>query len=191
MRSDYIDPAVLDHILAALMPQNELALRVSLATGLRIGDVLGIKSEQLRVGRRFTIREQKTGKGRRIYLPEFLYERLVASMGRYYVFEGRTDPRKPRTRQAVWKDLRRAAAAFRCSEVVRVSPHTARKVYAVEAFKKYGDPERVRGLLNHSERTVTMLYCLAEEVTRRKLHGTADPRKGQRRGSACRPRRHK
>ena len=184
MRSDYIDPAVLDHILAALTPQNELAMRVALATGLRIGDVLAIKSEQVIHGRRFTVREAKTGKARRVYIPEYLYERMLDTMGKHYVFEGRLDARKPRTRQAVWRDLRRAAAAFRCSEAVVLSPHSARKVFAVESFKRFGSPDKVQRLLNHGEQSVTMLYCLAEEVTRRKLHGSTDPRRGRRRGSA-------
>lgn len=179
MRSDYISPEVLDHILAALTPENELAMRVSLVTGLRIGDVLQIKTEQLRRGRRITIREEKTQKARRICLPEFLYERLLNNMGKYYAFPGRLDQRKPRTRQAVWKDLRRAAAAFRCAEAVRISPHTARKVYAVDAFSRCGSPDKVRRLLNHGDVAVTMLYLAAEEVTKRKLHGRTDPRRGR------------
>lgn len=180
MRADWVDPDVLEHILAALTPQNELAMRVALATGLRIGDVLGIKSEQLRMGQRFTIREQKTGKGRRVYIPELLYKRMLGNMGRYFVFENRLDPRRPRTRQAVWKDLRRAAAAFRVSEAVRVSPHSARKVYAARAFEKCGDVGRVQRLLNHSDGAITMLYIIAEEVTKKKLNGGTDPRRGRR-----------
>lgn len=179
MRSDYVDPAVLDHILAALTPENRLVMRVALATGLRVSDVLAIKSKQVCMGQRFTVREQKTSKGRRIYLPEYLRQELLDNMGRHFVFESRLDPAKPRTRQAVWKDLHRAARAFRCSKTVGISPHTARKIYAVEAFKKYGDPERVQRLLNHGDRAVTMLYCIAEEVTKRKLHGSTDPRKAR------------
>lgn len=179
MRSDYVDPAVLEHILAALTPENRLVMQVSLATGLRVSDVLGIKSEQVRMGQRFTVREQKTGKGRRIYLPEYLRQAMLSNMGRYFVFEGRTDPKRPRTRQAVWKDLHRAARAFRCSKTVGISPHTARKVFAVEAFKRYGSADRVQRLLNHGDRAVTMLYCIAEEVTKRKLHGSTDPRKAR------------
>lgn len=179
LRSDYIDPEVLEHILAALTPENELAMRVSLATGLRISDVLSIKTEQLRMGQRFTVRESKTNKSRRVYIPECLYERLLGVMGKYYVFEGRLDARKPRTRQAVWRDLRRAAAAFRVSEAIVLSPHSARKVFAVESFRRFGSPDRVQRLLNHGEQSVTMLYLAAEAVTRRKLHGGTDPRRGR------------
>ena len=47
MRSDYIRREEFEHILAALTPPNRLAMRVSLATGLRIGDVLNLRTEQI------------------------------------------------------------------------------------------------------------------------------------------------
>lgn len=171
MRSDWIDPGLLDHILAALTPENELAMRVSLATGLRIDDVLHIKAAQVERGRRFTVTERKTGKKRRVYIPEFLHEEMLRQAGRFYVFPGRLEEKKPRTRQAVWKDLKRAAAAFRVSESLNVSPHSARKVYAVEAFAKYGRVDRVRELLNHGDEPTTALYLMSEALTKRKLAG--------------------
>ena len=171
MRSDWVDPALLDHILAALTPANELAMRVSMATGLRIDDVLHIKAEQVERGQRFTVTERKTGKKRRVYIPQLLYEDMLRQAGRYYVWENRLDPHYPRTRQAVWKDLHRAAKLFRVSDSLTVSPHTARKVYAVEAFAKYGRVDRVRELLNHSDEAVTMLYLMSEALTAKKLHG--------------------
>ena len=96
MRADWVDPAVLEHILAALTPENELVMRVALATGLRVGDVLSIKTSQIVRGRRFTVREQKTGKTRRVYIPEFLYTGMLRTMGRYYVFEGRSNAKRHR-----------------------------------------------------------------------------------------------
>lgn len=171
MRSDWLDPAILDHVLAALTPENELALRVSLATGLRIDDVLHIKSQQVERGQRFTVTERKTGKKRRIYIPELLYSAMLRQSGRYFVWENRVDPKRPRTRQAVWKDLKRAAKLFRVSDSLNITPHTARKVYAVEAFAKYGRVDRVRDLLNHGDEGTTALYLMAEALTARKLKG--------------------
>lgn len=171
MRSDYIDPVTLDHIMAALTPQNERAMRVALATGLRIDDVLTLKTADIMrtTNNRITVNEQKTKKHRRVYIPELLLKDLRLHSGVYYVFEGRTSPTKHRTRQAVWKDIKRAAEAYRVRKAITVSPHTARKVYAVEAFKKYGTPEKVQRLLQHSDPAVTALYILAEEVTKKKL----------------------
>ena len=96
---------------------------------------------------------------------------MLAHAGRYYVFEGRTDPLKHRTRSAVYKDLKRVAKLYRLNGEklrVNIAPHSARKIYAVEAYKASGDLEKVREKLNHSDSTVTMLYALADELTKRK-----------------------
>jgi integrase len=174
LRTDYIYKQELGHILAALMPPNRLALEISLATGLRISDVLGIKTEQVRDSKdgRISVRELKTGKVRRLRLPAELWERALSMAGKIYVFEHRIDHKRPRTRQAVFKDLKRASSLFRLaggSHRPNVAPHSARKVYAVEAYKRTGDLQRVQRLLNHSSEAVTMLYAMADELTDRRL----------------------
>lgn len=157
MKAEYLLNREVELILAALMPANALALRVALHTGLRIGDVLRLKPEQLKT--RFWITEQKTGKKRQIGLPEKLLVELRETAGEYWVFPGR-DPEKHRTRQAVWKDMKRAAKAFRLP--INVGTHSARKYYAVELMRKYGDIDRVRRALNHDSETVTLLYAMAD-----------------------------
>jgi integrase len=167
-RADWVPSELMAHILAALMPENSLALRVSLRTGLRIDDVLSLRRSDIQKGQRFTVKEHKTGKAKRVYLPEDLHDELMQICGRWYVFEHRTDAKKHRTRQAVNKDLARAAEAFRVPAAVQVSPHSARKIYAVEMFDRYGKPEKVQQLLNHSRESVTLLYCMAEQIYQRK-----------------------
>lgn len=154
-------------VLAALQPENRLCWEVMLSTGLRVGDALELKTEQVR-RQRFTVREKKTGKTRRVYIPRDLQTRLLAQAGRLYVFEGRTDWRKHRTRQAVWRDTKRVARFFAGSGSVpanaNVGPHSARKVYAVEDLRRSGSLEHTGKVLNHSPAHVstTMLYALAD-----------------------------
>lgn len=162
MRTDYIDQDALQLILGALMPANALACRVSLATGLRIGDVLRLRADQIRK-QRFTIREEKTGKSRRIYLPKRLWRELQANAGEIWVFPGR-DPMKHRTRQAVWCDLKRAQKFFRIS--ANIGAHSMRKIAAVELFKKTGDLFAVQEFLNHDRETTTMIYALADAMSK-------------------------
>jgi len=168
MRTDHIEAAELAHVLAALTAPNRLAVELSAATGLRIGDVLTIRTEALLGAseRRLTIREQKTGKRRRLKIPAELYARAVAMAGRVYLFEHRLDWRRPRTRQAVWKDLKRAARLFRCSG--NIAPHSARKSWAVGEYRRSGDLQRVQRLLQHSSEAVTMVYAMADQLTQRK-----------------------
>lgn len=165
MRSEWMEINEFEHLLAALTPPNRLACETSACTGLRISDVLNLRSERL--CERFTVREMKTGKTKRVRLPRGLLDRLIAQSGKIFVFEGRENYRKPRTRQAVFKDLKRAAKLFRLHGC-HISPHSARKIYAVGEYKRTGSLQRVRELLNHTDEAVTMLYAMADELTRRK-----------------------
>ena len=169
-RADYIPPESFAILLKALMPQNRLALEVAIATGLRIDDVLHIKTAQLEK-ERFTVKEMKTGKRKRIRIPKALREECLRYAGRFYVFEHRLDPKKPRTRQAVYKDLKRACDMFRVNGL-QISPHTARKIYSVCLYDKTGSVDKVKQALNHKYNSTTEIYCDAdiktEKATRRR-----------------------
>lgn len=158
MKTEYLLEKEVDNVLAALTPENALIMRVALHTGLRIGDVLRLQAAQL--APRFWVTESKTGKRRQVGLPQPLLDDLKKQAGETWVFSGRNG-KKPRTRQAVWKDVKRAAKALRLPQ--NVAPHSARKVYAVELLAKYGDIERVRRALNHSGTAVTLIYALADK----------------------------
>lgn len=157
MTTEYLLEREVELVLSALTEVNRLVIRTALQTGLRIGDVLALKPERLKP--HFWVTEQKTGKARQVGLPEPLLSDLKNHAGEHWVFPGR-NPRKHHTRQAVWKDVKRAAAAFRLPQ--NVAPHSFRKVYAVDLLKKYGDIDRVRRALNHGSETVTMIYALAD-----------------------------
>lgn len=157
MKAEYLVSREVDLVLAVLTPENRLVMRTALTTGLRLGDVLRLKPGQLQP--HFWVTEQKTGKRRQVGLPQPLLNDLRENTGEVWVFPGR-DPEKHRTRQAVWKDLKRAARAFRLPQ--NVAPHSMRKVYAVELLKKYGDIEKVRRALNHSDMSVTLIYAMAD-----------------------------
>ncbi len=165
MRTEYLLKQQMEHVLACLTEPNEIAMRVSLHTGLRIGDVLSIKTEQLKS--RFWVREQKTGKSKMVGLPAPLLDRMRGISGKTWVFEHRTDPDKHRTRQAVWADVKRAQRAFRLPE--NVGCHSARKVYAVELMERYGDVGTVQRALNHSDVMVTLCYAMADRLVKKRL----------------------
>ena len=150
------------------MPANRLAILVSLQTGLRIDDVLHLRTQDIKKDR-FTIKEMKTGKSRRIRLSKALRDDLLSQAGRFFVFEGRNSPKDTRTRQAVYKDIKRAQKAFRVKNA-QISPHSARKIYAVNAYKHYGNLKKVQQLLNHSNEAVTLLYAMADEISTKKHH---------------------
>lgn len=162
-RTTYATATQMGHILAALMPENRTIVRACMATGLRVSDVLELRTADLR--RRQTVREKKTGKTRRVQWPAQVYEEMERGAGRLWVFESRTDPKKHRTRQAVWKDIKRAEAVFKRSKELsrkqNLGTHTARKVAAVTAYHK-GGLKAAQKLLNHSDPLITRLYALAD-----------------------------
>ena len=121
MTTEYLLRREMEHVLAALTPSNRLVCRVCLQTGLRVGDVVSLRTEQLR--RQFWVTEAKTKKRRRVNLTNDLLEAIRAQAGDVWAFPG-TKPGKHRTRQAVWKDVKRAAKAFRIKQ--NVAPHSFR-----------------------------------------------------------------
>lgn len=166
MRSGWIDEDTMALVLAAMMPDNALAVECSLYTGLRIDDVLSLKTEVVQRTARPYVRDSKTGKTHRIYLPNELRARMLAIAGKVYVWEHRTDWTRHRTRQAVYKDMRQAAQVYERNGRLKthISPHTARKCAAVRAYNK-GGLAAAAALLNHDpdHPLVTMLYALSAD----------------------------
>ena len=159
MTTEYLLRREMEHVLAALTPSNRLVCRVCLQTGLRVGDVVSLKTRDLKG--QFWIVEAKTKKRRRVNLTDDLLEAIRAQAGEVWAFPG-TKPGHHRTRQAVWKDVKRAAKAFRIKQ--NVAPHSFRKTYAVELLRRCGDVRRVQRALNHSDCATTMVYVMAAEL---------------------------
>lgn len=170
MRTSWVNDTQIKLILAAMMPENRLAIEVSEATGLRIDDVLSLKTDMIARTSRPTVVDSKTGKKHRIYIPVELRERMLKQAGKVWVWPGRLDPKGAhRTRQAVYKDMVQAAAIFRRNGTLdgidgAVSPHTARKRAAVAAYE-VGGLNAAQNILNHSRADVgvTLLYALADK----------------------------
>jgi integrase len=139
--------------------ENALALRTSLETGMRIGDVLALEVADLK-GRTITYTAQKTGKKGKAVVSVDLANRLRKIAGRRFVFEGRNG-KKPRTRQAVWKDVKKAT---RNIFEENVAPHSARKTFAVEDFQEHGLPHTQKAL-QHDRTDTTVLYAFSDLLT--------------------------
>lgn len=69
----------MEHVFAALTLGNRLACRVAVHTGLRIGDVLALRTEKFRP--QMWVTEAKTKKRRRVNLPKPLFEDVKVQVG--------------------------------------------------------------------------------------------------------------
>ncbi len=178
MRTEQLIDREVDYVLAALTPSNRLVCEVSLHTGLRVSDVLALQTQQL--APHFWVTERKTGKRKQVGLPAPLLASIKAQAGDVWAFPGRTGD-KPRTRQTIWKDVKRAATAFRVPQ--NVGPHSFRKTYAADAMRAYGDLAKVQKMLNHASPMCTMIYLLGmrnayDKAVSRYVYGV--PRYGRR-----------
>ena len=171
MKTSYLLEREVGHVLAALTPSNRLVCPVCLHTGLRVGDVLELRSQQL--APHFWVTERKTKKRKQVGLPAALLAQLRDQAGETWVFPGR-NPSRHRTRQAVWADVKRAAKAFRLPQ--NVGPHSFRKVYAVDLLRKYGDLDRVQRALNHGSVETTLIYAMADRLVSAKYRTKTRPR---------------
>lgn len=188
MKTDYLALDQLEALLAGLMPANRAALEISMCTGLRISDVLGLRWEQcasLQPGDCLSLVALKTGRPVNVYVTPMLCDALKRAGGGLahqsgWVFPGRIQGTKSsgggesasghRTRQAVWKDLKRAARLYRCEGKrlrENLGPHSCRKVFAVRLYQESKSLEVVRRALGHKDLAVTMLYAMADELTAR------------------------
>lgn len=179
-RTDYLYQRQLDRVLGLLMPGNSLVVRVQLHTGLRVGDALRLTFP---LRQQLWLTEGKTGKRRHIGLPQQLIDAIAADAAQYipqhmrryiweapprgvtplWAFPSPRNWRAHRSRQAIWKDIKRAARACRLPQ--NVGTHSARKVYAVGALRRSGgDLEAVQRALNHTDAGITMIYAMADKM---------------------------
>lgn len=163
MKSDYMKPENYNKLFVFMSYENTLVLRVSLETGLRIGDVLKMHPDDLK-GRTITYSAEKTGKRGRAVITQDLAKRLRQVAGEMYIFPKRGDQSAHRSRQTVWKDVKKAAAALRSVNVIgteNITPHSARKTFAVEDAERYGLKHTQR-MLQHRDKSTTKMYAFSD-----------------------------
>lgn len=163
MRSGFVSPDDFKRLATRLQPANLLAVRIAAQTGLRIDDVLSLRIEKLKV--RVTVTERKTGNKRRVYIGKKLLKDIFDFVGRKrkgFIFPHRFDPERHRTRQAVFKDIKKQAESLGLHS--QISPHTFRKVYAVKLYHRTKDLTTVQRILGHKKMETTLIYALADVI---------------------------
>lgn len=163
MKSGYIEKGDFLRIISTMPYDHQTVLLLCVETGLRLSDVLGLTYLQA-FGEKPVI-ERKTGKTCTLDLPSSA--RMVLLSRQIYlgaadadlVFPG-AKAGKSIHRTTIYRSLKKAAAGFRAN----VTPHTARKVFAVELFRKTGDIELVRNSLRHDYQSTSLLYAFADKL---------------------------
>lgn len=134
-----------------------LIYKLGTVTGLRISDIIAMKKTVLEI-KEPTIKEQKTGKSRRIYIPK----KLRAELKQYannntseFIFEGYGKSGHI-TRQSVHKAFKHAAE--RSNINLNIATHAMRKKYARTLYEKGKNLKYIQNKLNHKSISDTLLY---------------------------------
>lgn len=157
MRSRYLEKDELEKLKMAFKDEAFLPLAVSLQTGLRVGDIVSLKVADIKKdGIHYTA--QKTGKPGVANISASIRKRLPKK-GKW-LFPSPYKKGKHITRQAVWARIK--AAGKRCGvDLDGLSPHTMRKVFAVELYREKGF-QAVQEALQHSFAATTEIYSFAD-----------------------------
>lgn len=159
MRSHYLTPDELSLLRAALAPWKWLPLWVSEETGLRVGDVVALPYEALRRdGIHFTA--QKTGKSGVSRISADLRRALLANTDGVWLFPSPYKAGKHLTRSCVWYRMKRSAERAGLP-TDGISPHSMRKVFGVETYRRDG-MRATMAALQHTHEATTELYALSD-----------------------------
>lgn len=158
MKSKYIEPAELERLRCMLAEEAWLPLWVSLETGLRIGDVVKLRKANLKPDG-LHYKAQKTGKNGVAKVSAELRRELSRRRGKWF-FPSPYKAGKHITRQCAWARIK-AACKKAGIDPDGVSPHSLRKVFAVELYREKGF-RAVQEALQHRNAATTEIYSFAD-----------------------------
>ena len=157
MKSRYIEEAEISKLRAVTSQEAFLPLLLSLETGLRVGDVVALRVSAVKPdGVHYTA--QKTRKRGVAPISAELRKRLNKK-GKW-LFPSPYKKGAHITRQAVWHRIKTAGKRAGI-DLDGLSPHTMRKVFAVELYREKGF-KAVQEALQHNNSATTEIYSFAD-----------------------------
>lgn len=161
MRVYNIDKTTKEQFARNLNRKYNLIFRIGCATGLRISDIVRMEKSILTI-KEPTIREQKTNKSKRIYIPKKLRNELIeySKKNDKYIFESSASDSGHISRQAVWKHFKLIAKKLNID--TNIGTHTMRKNHARMLLDKGKKYTYIKNKLNHSHLSDTLLYLYEE-----------------------------
>ncbi|MBN1039037.1 site-specific integrase [Clostridium botulinum] len=144
--------------------RNYVLFMFGIYTGLRISDILQFRVRDIRdvkckIKEYFYIREEKTGKEKRmkvhkdlkLILNEFIKDKLDYQ----YLFLSKKGKNKPISRQQAYRILNDAAKTFGLESI---GCHTLRKTFGYQLYQRTHDGITIKEILNHSDLSTTLRY---------------------------------
>lgn len=172
MKARFLDDKELSEIFSHLSTDQRLVFDVCIVTGMRIGDVLKIRGQDVRriAPELYEIRykAEKTGKKGTATVRGSLGDHLYALRRKPRSFLWASRGKSGHiTRQTAWNWFKAAARASKIN-IEGVSPHSLRKVFAVKLRHSEGMAAAQKAL-QHSDSATTAIYAYAD------IYAGADP----------------
>lgn len=166
MKAKFLTGYELELIRQATKPELWLPFALALETGLRVGDVAKIKKSDIfeENGCFFVdFVANKTKKRGKSQISEALAKALTLPNDSVWAFPSPKDKTKHITRQALHTRIKSACKRAHVG-ANGVSPHSMRKNFAVELYRKEGISAVARAL-QHSNISTAELYALADWIS--------------------------
>jgi integrase len=132
---------------------------VGVNTGLRISDILALRVGAVRNKTHINIKEQKTGKDKRVMINTYLkndIDKYIQGMNdEEYLFKSRMGQNRHITRVQAYRVLNAAAEKIGLEDI---GTHTLRKTFGYWHYKQYKDVAILQDIFNHSAPSITLRY---------------------------------
>ncbi|MFW5980349.1 MAG: site-specific integrase [Halanaerobiales bacterium] len=139
--------------------RNYMIFVLGINTGLRIGDLLKLKVEDVKDKSHIIIKEQKTSKNKQFLINSNLRKELnkyIKGMADHeYLFQSRIGVNKPLSRFQAFRIL---STAGKEAGLDRIACHSTRKTFGYHHYKRHKDVALLQKLFNHSSPSITLDY---------------------------------
>lgn len=139
---------------------------IGINTGLRVSDLLKLKTEDIKGKQSLKIQESKTSKSRTIYFNDTVYNEIQAYIDTNkseFLFPSQKGNKAISSTQA-YRQLKKAGHMV---DLDYIGTHTMRKTFGYFHYKTHGNIALLQDILNHSTPAVTLRYIgLTEEQKR-------------------------
>lgn len=163
--------------------RDKAMLEVLYATGIRVGELVNLKLNDVNFELGYVIVYGKGSKERIVPLGEKSRDSLKCylSLARPHLLKRETSPYlfitrlgKNMTRQGFWKIIK--TGALKAGIVKRISPHTLRHSFATHLLERGADLRTIQFMLGHSDISTTQIYTHVERERLKEVHKKYHPR---------------
>ena len=168
---------------AMLGARDQAMLELLYASGLRVSELVTLKTQQVNFQGNYLIVKGKGSKTRAVPFGQWARQKLSSYLNdvRPRLLKGKSSPYlfnnrsgQAMSRQGFWKLIRRYALLAGIDK--RVTPHTLRHSFATHLLEGGADLRSVQTMLGHADISTTQIYTHVDGARLKKVHNQFHPR---------------